>query len=62
MMKRIYDVTVDPAGTGWMVIELGTGQAACLNGFPQNRLSLVEAEATAALLNRIEENPLPILG
>ncbi|PWC41438.1 hypothetical protein [Azospirillum sp. TSO22-1] len=61
MMKRIYDFTIDPAGTGWMVIELGTGKVACLNGFPQDRLSLNEADDMAALLNRVEENPLPIL-
>ncbi|PWC45763.1 hypothetical protein [Azospirillum sp. TSO22-1] len=62
MMKRIYDLIIDPAGSGWMVIELGTGKVACLNGFPLHRLSHKEAGDRAGMLNRIEENPLPTLG
>ncbi|HYG88089.1 MAG TPA: hypothetical protein VD978_17720 [Azospirillum sp.] len=61
MTKRTYDVTIDPAGIGWMVIERGSGKVACLNGFPQSRLSLNGADDVAATLNRIEGYPLPIL-
>lgn len=62
MTTRLYDFTVDTANAAWMVIETGSGSVACLNGIPQHHLSLAEADDIAALLNRIERAPPPLLG
>ncbi len=61
MAKRTYDFTIDGADAGWMVIETGTRTVACLNGIAQRHLSFDEAGDTTELLNRIENNPPPML-
>ncbi len=62
MAKRNYDFTVDATHAAWMVIETESGSVACLNGIPQHRLSLDEADDIAALLNRVERASFSPLG